>query len=61
MIKINYDYHVIELGASLPGSAYDWLVEKLGQPNGDKWFYRWPRIYFSDSKDHLMFILRWGA
>jgi hypothetical protein len=60
MIKIDHTYHGVELARSLPNEAREWLIEKLGLPNGDIWYTRNNIIYFSKEKDHLMFLLKWG-
>lgn len=60
MLKMNHEYHGVELAHSLPDAANTWLIEKFGQPNGDFWYIRNNVIYFAHEKDHLMFLLKWG-
>lgn len=60
MIKLNHDYHVVELNHNVPAEVTEWLQLKFGPGNGERWFLRWPRIYFADPKDHMMFLLKWG-
>jgi hypothetical protein len=56
------EYHIVTV--ELPTQSFinvlDWLIENYDRPTGERYFIRWPRIYFVDSKDHLMFLLRWG-
>lgn len=60
MIKLNHDYHGVELKRPLSSNIREWLTEKLGHPNGDTWFIRHTTVYFANEKDHLMFLLKWG-
>ena len=59
MIQADYEYHVIEL-ERLTTEVINWLNHSFGSP-GPRWWMNNYRIYFRDSKDHLMFILRWGS
>jgi len=60
-VVIDHEYHVVELHRySL--EAIDWCVEMFGS-QGSRWFTNSAnhnKIYFANSKDHLMFILRWS-
>lgn len=60
MILLDHDYHVVEFNRPVPNEVIDWLNKRFGPCNGDLWFLRHNRLYFSNSKDHLMFILTWG-
>ena len=60
MILIDHDYHVVEFNGAAPMSVWAWLEEKYGPGDGTRWFLRHNRLYFKDSRDHLMFILHWG-
>lgn len=60
MLKIDHDYYVVELARPLPNDLLIWMEENYGQPNGDRWFYRWTKIYFANQKDHLMFVIKWS-
>jgi hypothetical protein len=59
MILIGHEYHIIELDQyGMPRDIHLWLTEQFGPGNGTRWFYRHPKIYFANKKDHLMFLLR---
>ena len=61
MILIDHDYHVVELYAPfLPNEVLNWLNEKFGVGDGTRWFRRHSKLYFTNSSDHLMFLLAWG-
>lgn len=60
MILIDHDYHVVEFNARVPEYIWSWLETKFGLGDGTRWFIRHNRLYFTNSKDHLMFILAWG-
>jgi hypothetical protein len=49
------DYYIVEM-YEIPDRVVDWLHEKCG----NRWFMRSNKIYFANSNDHLMFILRWA-
>jgi hypothetical protein len=55
----NHEYYVVEL-TSFPDVTRDWLHERFGAPNGRRWWFRYPKIYFLDKHDHMMFVLRWS-
>lgn len=59
MIRIDHDYHVVEM-YRVTTEVLDWLYERHGRGDGTVWMYKHPRIYFSNPKDHIMFILRWS-
>jgi len=60
MILLNHDYHVVEFNGRVPEYLISWLENKFGIGDGSRWFLRHNRLYFKDSKDHLMFVLSWG-
>jgi hypothetical protein len=37
-----------------------WMQVKFGPGDGSRWFLRNNKLYFKDSKDHLVFVLSWG-
>jgi hypothetical protein len=57
-IIIDHEYHVIEL-ERLTTELIEWLNESFGPP-GERWWINHYRIYFRDSKDHLLCTLRWS-
>jgi len=59
MILLDHDYHVVEMH-KVPNQVIEWLHEKHGIGDGTIWMYKHPKIYFSNPKDHMMFILRWS-
>ena len=61
-ILTNHDYHVVELGAwkRPPAEVFEWLMLKFGAGDGTRWWYKHPKLYFVDKRDHLMFVLRWS-
>lgn len=59
MIEIDHTYYVVELNRRLDQEVMDYLFDRFGPP-GDRWIFKFPKIYFYDSKDHLMFTLRWA-
>jgi hypothetical protein len=61
MIVLEHDYNVVELSHyGMTTEMHTWLQERLGSPTGERWFYRHPKLFFFDKKDHLMFIIRWA-
>lgn len=58
-IEVNHEYHVVELNRYLNHEVAEYLFNQFGE-EGKRWFFKWPRIYFYDQKDHLMFTLRWS-
>jgi hypothetical protein len=59
-IIIDHEYHVIELnGRFLPTEILEWLNDTYGTDT-NRWFCRFPRLYFLNKQDHLMFLLKWG-
>lgn len=58
MIQLEHEYHGCELQMQLPNDIREWLTEKLGQPNGDRWYIRNNTIYFANKQDHMMFLIR---
>jgi hypothetical protein len=56
---IDHEYHVVEL-YRIPDVMLDWCLEKFGE-HGVRWFVvHHTKIYFTSSKDHMMFLLRWS-
>jgi len=54
-----HEYHVVEL--EYPDTnALEWCFERWGQADGEKWFSRNNKIFFYDTRDHMMFLLRWS-
>jgi hypothetical protein len=61
MIIAEHEYHIVELNSSNPPpEVFEWLMINFGAGNGTRWMYRPPNLYFSNSKDHLLFTLRWS-
>jgi hypothetical protein len=61
ILLTNYDYHVVELNHyDISTEVWDWLEERFGVGNGERWFYRHPKLFFLNKQDHLMFVLRWS-
>jgi hypothetical protein len=58
MIEIDHEYYVIELEKLIP-ELITWLNKSFGPP-GPRWWISHYKIYFRDSKDHLMCTLRWA-
>jgi hypothetical protein len=62
VILVDHDYHVVELNLKFPpAEMFAWLQVHMGPGNGTRWWYKHPRLYFANSKDHLMFLLKWGS
>jgi hypothetical protein len=59
MIEIDHTYHVVEL-EKLTIELVNWLNEFYGPP-GPRWWISHYCVYFKDSRDHLMFVLRWSS
>jgi hypothetical protein len=61
IILANHDYHIVELNSkNPPAEMFEWLMLKFGAGNGERWFYKPPKLFFVNSADHLIFLLRWG-
>ena len=61
MILVNHDYHVVELrNIQLPAEMFEWLQVRLGPGDGTRWWYKHPKLFFADKKDHMMFLLKWS-
>lgn len=58
-IILNHNYEVIELNYDLPDNVHHWCTKNFGNP-GYRWFVKYRKIYFRDSKDYLLFLLRWN-
>jgi hypothetical protein len=60
-LLINHDYHIVELHSRKPpAEMFEWLMLKFGAGDGIRWWYKSPKLYFADKRDHLMFVLRWS-
>ena len=57
MIEVDHEYSVIELEKLTP-ELISWLNKQFGPPTG-RWWISHYKIYFRDSRDHLMCVLRW--
>jgi len=55
-LKLDHDYHVVEIASLIPVHVIDWLNENFP----DRWFYKSGSLYFESAGDHMMFLLRWG-
>lgn len=61
ILLTNYDYHVVELNLTWPPEEmFEWLMLKFGAGDGTRWWYKHPKLFFVDKRDHLMFVLRWS-
>jgi hypothetical protein len=61
MIIPYHQYTVAELNTSrITEELFAWLQTQFGPADGTRWFYKSPRLYFANSKDHTMFLLRWS-
>ena len=58
--KLDHEYRIVEFNRYPNFEVFIWLVERFGRAKCGRWFYRHPRMYFQDPKDHLMFILKWA-
>lgn len=59
-IKVGHEYHIIEFHNKLPPpEMFDWLQKSFGE-HGDRWIYKFPKMYFADARDHLIFTLKWA-
>lgn len=59
-IELNVEYHVIELAIPAPLEVIQWLRDNFGDGQDGRWICFMNKIYFKNSKDHLMFTLRWS-
>jgi hypothetical protein len=60
-LLVDHDYHVVELNRyGMNTEVYDWMLSTFGDGDGQRWFYRHPKIYFTDAKDHMMFLIKWS-
>ena len=60
-ILIDHEYTVVELhNINPPDEMFAWLQIQFGPGNGTRWFYKHPKLYFADRRDHMMFILRYS-
>ena len=59
MIEVDHTYYLVELNRRLDNEVIEYLLNHFG-PAGERWFFRFPNLYFHNSKDHLMFTLRWA-
>lgn len=61
MILIDHEYTVVELNTKYPPEElFAWLQTQFGPGDGTRWFFKPPKIYFANSKDHMMFLLRYS-
>jgi hypothetical protein len=61
VITLDHDYHVVELNHyGMTTEMHNWLQTRFGIGDGERWFYRHPKVFFFDRKDHLMFLIRWA-
>ena len=59
MIKIEHDYHVVEL-YHIPWEVIEWCQERFGAGDGSRWMIKNNKIYFANKLDHMMFLVRWS-
>lgn len=56
-----HEYTVVELNTkNPPEEMFAWLQVQFGPGDGRRWFFKPPKIYFTDPKDHMMFLLRYS-
>ena len=61
MLKLDHEYRIVELNNyRIPENVLQWLYDNCGQGENARWFYKHPKIYFEEPRDHLMFTLRWA-
>ena len=61
MILANHDYYIVELNTKTPpAEMFEWLQLRFGAGDGTRWWYKHPKLFFTDESDHLMFLLKWG-
>jgi len=61
MLLVDHEYHIVELnGFRAPDAMFEWLQLRLGPGDGTRWWYKHPKLYFADPKDHMMFLIRWS-
>jgi len=62
MFVVNQEYRIVELNTDidLPEEMIPWLKENFGNGSDGRWAIRYPNVYFANSKDHLLFTLRWS-
>jgi hypothetical protein len=58
-LKLNHKYYIVEL-TRISNEALEWCLEMFGDPDAERWFNRGNSVYFANSKDHLMFVIRWA-
>lgn len=62
IIVPDHEYYVVELNlSSPPAEIFEWLQLRLGPGDGTRWWYRYPKLYFSHKNDHMMFLLQWSS
>jgi hypothetical protein len=59
-IIADHEYYIVEMYHWPDIEVLDWCVEQFGKESGARWTFKFPNFYFADSKDHLMFTLRWA-
>lgn len=61
MISVNHDYYIIELNnVKVPTEVFEWLKDNFGDGRDGRWFLKYPKLYFKNKHDHLMFTLWWS-
>ena len=58
-VKVDHEYHVVEVHHWPDTEVLDWCVEQFGN-NSERWLFKFPNFYFANVQDHLMFTLRWS-
>lgn len=59
-VELNVEYSIIDVDGSADAinSAIKWCEDLYG-PQGPRWFYRFKRFYFKNSRDAMWFELKW--
>ncbi len=59
-VELNIEYSIIDVDGNTEvlNQCVAWCSETFG-PQGKRWFYRFKRFYFRDSKDAMWFELKW--
>lgn len=62
MFKVNQEYRIVELNTNveIPKEMILWLKENFGSGQDGRWALIYPKVYFANPKDHLMFTLKWS-
>jgi len=63
-MQIGIEYNIVELNDNIELTTikelYDWLIENVGNEKDNRWFLRYPNIYFANKNDHILFCLKWS-